>query len=249
MTVPIRLSWPLLASAGLATVAAADPVNLGFAPGEQTVCVGDIVSIDLVLTTDGPPQDFHAVDAIITWDPAILEFIGNDDSNSDATWLASDFLPDPDGVNDDLTDGMALYTALALPGQAEAVPIAPNAFIVTTFQFEAIAATALTEVDFEASFGVFGRSRVLLNGAEITGDIGAPSTVTDIIPSCPADLNCDENVDALDYLLVIAQWGDPCGGDCVADITGPTPFVPDGIVDSLDFLVVIAQWGSPGNCP
>jgi hypothetical protein len=74
--------------------------------------------------------------------------------------------------------------------------------------------------------------------------------------SCPADITGpagdgipDGNVDALDYLLVIGQWGSPCTvGGCEADFTGPRG-VPDGSVDSLDFLALIAQWGSPGNCP
>jgi hypothetical protein len=58
----------------------------------------------------------------------------------------------------------------------------------------------------------------------------------------------DGNVDALDFLLLIAQWGSPCAGSCEADLTGPAD-VPDGNVDALDFLRLIAEWGSPGNCP
>jgi hypothetical protein len=59
----------------------------------------------------------------------------------------------------------------------------------------------------------------------------------------------DGNVDSLDFLALIGQWGSPCTGSCEADITGPTPNVADGNVDSLDFLLLISQWGSPGNCP
>jgi hypothetical protein len=73
--------------------------------------------------------------------------------------------------------------------------------------------------------------------------------------SCAADLtgpgglgSPDGNVDALDFLALIAQWGTPCVGSCEADFTGPTAGVPDGNVDSLDFLLLIAQWGNPGNC-
>jgi hypothetical protein len=58
----------------------------------------------------------------------------------------------------------------------------------------------------------------------------------------------DGNVDALDFLALIAQWGTPCTGPCDADITGPGE-LPDGNVDSLDYLLLIAQWGTPGNCP
>jgi hypothetical protein len=58
----------------------------------------------------------------------------------------------------------------------------------------------------------------------------------------------DGNVDALDFLALIAQWGTPCAGPCDADITGPGA-LPDGNVDSLDYLLLIAQWGTPAHCP
>lgn len=77
---------------------------------------------------------------------------------------------------------------------------------------------------------------------------------------CPADFtgpagpgNPDGNVDSLDFLLMLAEWGSPCNPGanlvCDSDITGSTPLVPDGNTDSLDFLLLLAQWGSPGNCP
>jgi hypothetical protein len=80
--------------------------------------------------------------------------------------------------------------------------------------------------------------------------------------TCPADFTgpsssgCnhvpDGNVNSLDYLLLVAEWGSPCnpGGctTCASDITGPTPGVPDGNVDSLDYTMLIAQWGTPGRC-
>jgi hypothetical protein len=74
------------------------------------------------------------------------------------------------------------------------------------------------------------------------------------IPPCAGDIagpagpGPDGNVDALDFLLMISQWGSPCVGSCEADITGPGG-VPDGNVDALDFLLLISQWGNPGNCP
>jgi hypothetical protein len=80
-------------------------------------------------------------------------------------------------------------------------------------------------------------------------DIGLPVPK----PICPADItgpgdHFDGNVDALDILLLISQWGTPCTGSCEADVTGAVPLLPDGNVDSLDFLLLISQWGSPGNC-
>lgn len=68
--------------------------------------------------------------------------------------------------------------------------------------------------------------------------------ITGVNPGLP-----DGNIDSLDYLMLIGQWGSPCTGPCEADFTGPTPEVPDGNVDSLDFLLLIGQWGNPSNCP
>jgi len=72
--------------------------------------------------------------------------------------------------------------------------------------------------------------------------------------ACAADITGpgnlpDGNVDALDFLVLLAQWGTPCTGSCSADITGPVPLTPDGNIDALDFLLLIAQWGSPAACP
>jgi hypothetical protein len=102
-------------------------------------------------------------------------------------------------------------------------------------------------------------------GGQVTLGLFKPGTPTEVSSSllvpgdgpveefCEADIDGpdeapDGNVDALDALLMISQWGDLCGGSCEADISGPTPLVPDGDVDAIDWLVLIAQWGSPGNC-
>jgi hypothetical protein len=105
----------------------------------------------------------------------------------------------------------------------------------------------------------FDADRPPADGVLVTLELfrpGAPASVTAAVcgpaPVCAADITGpggapDGNVDALDYLLLIGQWGSPCGGPCDADITGPGD-APDGNVDALDFLLVIGQWGSPG-CP
>jgi hypothetical protein len=74
------------------------------------------------------------------------------------------------------------------------------------------------------------------------------------VTSCPADITGpagapDGNVDALDVLVLIAQWGSPCSAPCTADITGSVAGVPDGNADALDYLLLVAQWGTPANCP
>ncbi|MHC4421013.1 MAG: right-handed parallel beta-helix repeat-containing protein [Planctomycetota bacterium] len=55
---------------------------------------------------------------------------------------------------------------------------------------------------------------------------------------CPWDLDSDGNVNVVDLLIVIANWG-PCE-DCPAD------FNDDGFVNVLDLLALIGNWGP---CP
>jgi hypothetical protein len=226
---PLALAW-VGASGAL--------VTMDFTPDDQTVCVGDIVEIDLIFSSEGPdPQPFDATDAILCWDTAFLQLIGNDDSDAGATWFISGFLPDVDGVNDDLTDGEAIYTALASPGTTVTAPLAPDTLVVTTFQFAALAETTLTELELRATIGVFGQSRVLLVGGNITGTLGGPAGVSEL-QSCPADcaLPCDGVVNVLDFLTLLAQWGQ----DAPCDVND------DSTVDVVDFLAMLAAWGP---CP
>jgi hypothetical protein len=83
-------------------------------------------------------------------------------------------------------------------------------------------------------------------------DMGAYEQPGGTTGCCAADITGpggvpDDNVDALDFLLMIGQWGSPCAGACEADITGPAA-APDGNVDALDFLLLIGQWASPADC-
>jgi hypothetical protein len=81
---------------------------------------------------------------------------------------------------------------------------------------------------------------IVFSGAPLPKRSRCPADITGPVPGVP-----DGRVDALDFLLVISQWG-TAGPN--ADIAGEIPCVPDGIVDALDYLAVIAQWGTPANC-
>jgi outer membrane protein assembly factor BamB len=57
---------------------------------------------------------------------------------------------------------------------------------------------------------------------------------------CAGDLDCDDEVSVLDFLLLLAAWG-PCPGEpdpCPADFDG------DDEVGITDFLVLLGAWGS-----
>lgn len=155
-------------------------VDLSWEPANQSVLVGDMVEVQLIATSDGVTQQpFGALDAILEWDPAVLLFVGSDDTDSGYAWFVSGFLTDPDGINANLTDGDALYTALASPALPANAPLPPG-LIVTTMRFVALAESAGTIVSFTPALGVFGRTRVLdffSPGVEITGDIGSFATI------------------------------------------------------------------------
>jgi WD40 repeat protein len=91
-------------------------------------------------------------------------------------------------------------------------------------------------LDATVSFGVPSALDANGNGIIDECECAADLTGPDGIP--------DGAVDALDFLLLIGQWGTPCVGTCEGDIVGP-----DGNVDAQDFLLLIAQWGTPGFCP
>jgi hypothetical protein len=106
----------------------------------------------------------------------------------------------------------------------------------------AAACITLTEADCNQFEGTYAGDGVACGPTACTetclADITGPT------PGVP-----DGNVDALDILLMISEWGSPCEPPCMADITGPTPGVPDGNVDALDYLMLISQWGNPAVCP
>lgn len=95
------------------------------------------------------------------------------------------------------------------------------------------------------------------NNARVVGTVdlgpyerqdGAGDDTCDADIAGPAGPAPDGNVDALDLLMLIAQWGSDCSGPCEADIVGPSGPGADGNVDSLDFLMMVAQWGTPAGC-
>jgi len=215
------------------------------------VCASDTVRINLVLSTANAPQTFDALDAIVTWDTNVLTLVGTDQAEADLPFFATGFLPDIDGVNDDIHDGDVLFTALVSPGQTAIAPIAPDRFVVTTFEFEVVGAGQPTIVALAPSLGAFAESRVLLTGAAITGSL-EPATVfalPDPCPPCPWDCapapNGNGIVNIDDLLAVINAFGGP-GGPCDNAPENGNGTFGNGIVNIDDLLGVINNFGP---CP
>ncbi len=122
-------------------------VNLSLQPQANPVQVGQTARIDLIAAnTLGTPQEVAAVDAIVQWDPAVLQLLGYTNPTPDP-WMFHGFLPDPCGLNDVLADGEALYTALAPPPPDSAVVPAFGSIVVTTFEFTALQTATGAPID------------------------------------------------------------------------------------------------------
>jgi hypothetical protein len=79
----------------------------------------------------------------------------------------------------------------------------------------------------------------------VTGDLlvssfGCPDRIVRLSglglqpPSCPADLNGDNVVDAADLAVLLGSWG----GSGVADLNA------DNVVNAADLAVMLGAWGS-----
>ncbi len=143
--------------------------------------VGDIVEVRLIATAqDDTPTEAGALDVVLSYDPGVLRLLGHDTTGAGYAWFVAGFLPDPDGINLDLTDGQALFTALSQINLPATIPMDPG-LRVTTFRFLALEPSAATGVHFLANSGSFGRTQVLdfyQPGTDITGDISAFAAVT-----------------------------------------------------------------------
>ncbi len=177
---------------------AAQAVDLSLAPPLTVASVGEPVELQLRVNSSGLQDfDYAAIDAILDYDPNYLLLAGVDDTLADETWFFSGFLPEPDGINADITDGDALYTALCGPGTpATATPAGGT---VTTLTFIALQETPGTPVSFHPSLGTFGVTEVYdyhVPGGVLTGDVSSSVTVRIVAPPTayclgePADCPC-----------------------------------------------------------
>ncbi len=240
----------LLAALGGALVALptafGDLVDLSFDPDAQTVLVDDLVEIDLIASSSGDTtQLFAALEAILHWDPAYLDLVGVDDSGAGYDFLDAHFLPDPDGINDDLHDGDALFVALA-PGGEEA-PAPPGGLIVTTLLFQALTDTEATIVDLLPSLGMYGVTRIRrLDLSDVTGDISGTATVT-ILACGTGDADEDGDVDLVDMASFQRCFTGASGGPPDPICGCRFDFEPDMDIDFADFEELVDRVSGPGS--
>lgn len=177
----MRSPFVALVSLSLASTAQAQGIaDLTLEPVQSAVQVGDVFDVVLVATSQGANlAQIGALDAVLVYDPLVLTLVGSDSSSAPYAWFVADFLPDPDGINANLGDGDALFTALAQITTAAVAPQAPGLH-VTTLKFQALAPSAGTGIAFAPNLGAFGTTQVLdfnTPGLNITGDISSVATI------------------------------------------------------------------------
>lgn len=227
------------ASAMLLTgTAYAGDVDVLLTPVVTPVEQCEIIEIDLVLTApDGNPQPYDALDAILSWDPAVLEFVDIDNSRATGSYFVRGFLNDPDGINDDIQDGTSLFTALVSAGNPIDVPGSPGELIVTTFRFQPLMTYQAGTLSLLPELLSQANTEVYFKGTIVTGVDDDDAEVQE--GTCVADVNVDGVISILDLLRVLTAWG-PCGGCC------PEDFDTNGVVNIVDLLEVLIRWGA---CP
>jgi len=215
-------------------------VDLELQPAHQQVGMGDVVEIQIVARAP-TPQCINGIDAIIAWDPNVLTLTGHDQTDAGYVWLTAGFLNDPDDINDDLSDGDGLFTALAFPGNPAFAD--PNGLVVTTLRFEPVALSSGTVVRFLSQLGQFGHTRVLCGG-NITGDISS-TAIVEVFPCpgpCPADIDDSGLVDQSDLGILLSAFG-KCDGqpgfDPLADLDC------SDCIDQSDLGILLSFFGQP----
>jgi len=185
----LAVSLLLLSSLSVAALADAT-VDLMWAPTAQTVNVGDTVNVEL-WAFPSETVLFNGVQAIVTWDTAYLDLVGNVDPQyppppDPSIWSTSFPYGDSFGLNELYPlpqDGNGLWVGEVACG--ETLPADPTGLLLTTIQFEALAETPATDVAMLPELQLPGfpraRSKFLVGTYDVLDQVGGPCVVT-IVP-------------------------------------------------------------------
>ncbi|MCK6457947.1 MAG: hypothetical protein L6Q92_15640 [Phycisphaerae bacterium] len=168
-------------------------IDLVLVPSNTVSTLGcdDIIEVDLVARSDDTStQLFTGVDVILNWDTVAFEFLGEQNcfppGGAMCPWISDGFFPDADGLNNNLDDGDAFYTAFGQLGMPAQAP--PQGMVVTTLRFRARAVTAGSTLSTPATAGMFAMTAVVGDdGSDVTGDISS-TTNSIVVENCSCEL-------------------------------------------------------------
>jgi hypothetical protein len=212
-------------------------VDLAWRPEGSDFRVGQKVRVGFYAVADngGSNEKFSQIQAVVVWDPRYLKLLGVV-NNGPYKWMYSGFYPDSelDGLNDTFDDGNAYYHAWRNFGSLPEAT--PHGLLVTTFEFEALAATRGVEIGLIRDYTEWSHTRVfddVIPGYDIAGDLGSVSLRISS-GQCQGDLDGDGDVDLADLSILLGCYGrnESCG-----DTDG------DGDTDLADMSLLLANWG------
>ena len=157
-------------------------IGLRWQPPEQLTAVGEVIEVALMaVSEDSATETFTALQAIVTWDPTKLAFLGIRDPckggpcPENAYRWSSIGLPSGE-ENDSITDGEIFFVAFG-PFFPPFPVATTDGLLVVYFRFEAVGA-GRTAVSL-ATVSTFGNlTKVDSFGVAVTGSLGPPAAVT-----------------------------------------------------------------------
>ncbi|MHC5112352.1 MAG: hypothetical protein ACYTHJ_21045 [Planctomycetota bacterium] len=208
-------------------------VDLTLEPEDPNVAMGANLDIQLVARNDEEGMArVSAVSVVLVWDPEVIQLTGSSEIEP-GTWLATGFFPDPDGINDALDDGDAVFTALASPANIVEIPMENMA--LAAFSFQAMTSMPNAQVVIQERLLEFGETAVFhadIPNLNILGSVEGASV--NILQCGSADSDVDSIVDMHDFVEfhacftgVQTEASDYCA--CLFDMYG------DADVDLEDF--------------
>lgn len=241
------LAVALFAGALAPAAASAGGIDLAWRPQRVVVTPGETVRLQLLAVSQDEVNDIISVmDVIFLWDTAHLSLLGvvND---GPYTWLSSGLpLNAIGGLNQDLTDGDAVYTARSQFPPTPFAQATPEGLHAATIEFLALAEVASTGVPIVSERN--GAETFVVSdipGLDVSGALGAAEIV---IADCVLfDFDADGDVDLRDFHALQGCLG--LGPAAVADVPCMCTFDADrdGQIRLDDVAAFDAALTGPGG--